>query len=83
MFRGEFRMLKADREFENKFREWSDSRDRFLAGLDKGKPEVVAQGWQKDYMHTAKDKKPVAHTFANENVEERARIGGRVRRNRD
>ena len=37
MFRGEFRMLKADQESENKFREWSESRNRFLAGLDKGK----------------------------------------------
>jgi len=36
MFRGEFRMLEADREFENKFREWSVSRDRFLSGLEKG-----------------------------------------------
>src|SRR5881227_1096539 len=75
MFRGELRMLKADREFENKFREWSASRDRFLSGLEKGKPEVVAQGWQKDYMQTAKDKKPLAHPFANENVVDRARTG--------
>ena len=66
MFRGEFRMLEANQEFENKFREWSVSRDRFLSGLEKGKPEVVAQGWQKDYMRTAKDKKPLAHPFANE-----------------
>ena len=44
MFRGEFRMLEADRKFENKFREWSASRDRFLSGLEEGKPEVVAQG---------------------------------------
>jgi Family of unknown function (DUF6065) len=66
MFRGEFRMLEADREFKNKFREWSASRDRFLAGLRKGKPEVLAQGWQKDYMQAAKDKKPLAHPFANE-----------------
>jgi len=79
MFRGEFRMLEADREFENKFREWSASRDRFLSGLEKGKQEVVAQGWQKDYMQTAKEKKPLAHPFANENVADRARTGGCVR----
>ena len=66
MFRGEFRMLEANQEFENKFRDWSLSRDRFLSRLEKGKPEVVAQGWQKDYMQAAKDKKPVAHPFANE-----------------
>ena len=66
MFRGEFRPLEADREFENKFREWSVSRHRFLSGLEKGKPDVVAQGWQKDYMQAAKDKKPLAHPFANE-----------------
>jgi len=79
MFRGEFRMLEADGEFENKFREWSASRDRFLSGLEKGKQEVVAQGWQKDYMQTAKEKKPLAHPFANENVADRARTGGCVR----
>src|SRR5437879_1182561 len=56
MFRGEFRMLEANQELESKFREWSISRDRFLLGLGKGKPEIVAQGWQKDYMRTAKTK---------------------------
>src|SRR5215469_17030347 len=45
MFRGEFRMLEADRGIENKFREWSDSRNQFLSELKEGKPEVVAQGW--------------------------------------
>ena len=68
MFRAELRMLKSDREFENKFREWSASRKRFLSALKEGKPDVVAQGWQKDYMKTAKDKKPVAHPFANETL---------------
>jgi len=64
-FRAEFRMLETDQELENKFREWSASRDEFLLGLEKEKPEVLAQGWQKDYMQTAKDKKPLAHPFAN------------------
>lgn len=68
MFRGEFRMLEADRDLENKFREWSDRRDEFLLGLEKEKPEALAQGWQKDYMQTAKDKKQLAHPFANKNV---------------
>ena len=49
---------------------------RFLPGLEKGEPEVVAQGWQKDYMQTAKDKKPLARPFANENVVDRAKTGG-------
>lgn len=73
MFRGEFRMLEEDRVFENKFREWSASRDEFILGLERGNPKAVAQGWQKDYMQTAKDKKPLAHPFANENVMDRAR----------
>ena len=38
----------------------------FSQGLEKGKPEVVARGWQKHYMQTAKDKKPLAHPFVNE-----------------
>jgi hypothetical protein len=58
-------MLECEREFEKKFREWSASRDRFLSGLEEGKPEVVAQGWQKDYMQAAKDKKSLAHPFTN------------------
>jgi Family of unknown function (DUF6065) len=66
MFRGEFRMLEADRELENKFREWSASRDEFLLGLEKERPEALAQGWQKDYMQAAKDKKPLARPFAND-----------------
>jgi hypothetical protein len=77
MFRGEFRMLEADGKLETKFREWSASRDRFLAGLETGKPEVTAQGWQKDYMQAAKDKKPVAHPFAPGNPQiERERAPG-------
>ena len=77
MFRGEFRMLESDQELEKKFREWSASRDRFLSGLEEGKPEAVAQGWQKDYMQNAKDKKPVAHPFANERSStERERTDG-------
>jgi hypothetical protein len=65
-FHGEFRMLETDRELENKFREWSASRDRFLWGLAKRKPEVVAQGWQRDYTQAAKDKKALAHPFTNQ-----------------
>jgi uncharacterized protein DUF6065 len=64
-FRGEFHMLESDRHFENKFREWFDNRKWFLSALEERKAEVVAQGWQKDYMKTAKDKKPLARPFAN------------------
>jgi hypothetical protein len=64
MFRGEFRRLEANKELENKFREWSASRHRFLSALKNGEPEVVARRWQKDYPQTAKDKKPLAHPFA-------------------
>ena len=65
-FRGEFRTLEADRELENKFRKWSVSRFRLLLDLAKGKPQTLAQGWQKDYMQHAKDKKPGAQPFATE-----------------
>jgi hypothetical protein len=64
MFQGEFRLLESDPELENKFREWSASRDRFLLELAKGDARALSQGWQKDYMQKAKDKKPVAHPFA-------------------
>jgi hypothetical protein len=62
-FRGEVRMLETDEALERKFREWSHHRDKFLAGLEKHKPEVIAQGWQKNYFHDAKEKKPLAQPF--------------------
>jgi hypothetical protein len=65
-FHAELRALESDPEFEKKFREWSDSRDRFLLGLEKGKPHVLAQGWQKEYLHAARDKKSLARPFADE-----------------
>src|SRR5438094_1905443 len=37
MLRGEFRMLEANQEFENKCRELSLSRDRSLSGFEKRK----------------------------------------------
>jgi hypothetical protein len=66
MFRGEFRSLESDQGFENKYRQWCASRDRFLLDLQKGTPQVLAQGWQKDYMQNANDKKPLAYPFVNE-----------------
>ena len=50
-------MLESDPELNKKFREWSEGRDWFLWALGKQKPQVVAQGWQKDYLRAAKDKK--------------------------
>src|SRR6266571_7866733 len=66
MFHGEVRSLESDRELENKFRQWCASRDRFLLDLQKRRPQALAQGWQKDYMQNANDKKPLARPFANE-----------------
>jgi hypothetical protein len=65
-FRGEFHMLKSDPQFENKFQEWSASRKWFLSALKEKKREVVRQGSQKDYIKTAKDKKPLVRPFTNE-----------------
>jgi hypothetical protein len=62
LFRGELRLVEGEPELDRKFREWSDSRDRFLAALDKDKPEA-AEGWQKDYTRMAREKKPIAHPF--------------------
>jgi hypothetical protein len=65
-FRAELHALESNPDFEKKFREWSDSRDRFLLGLEKGKPHVLAQGWQKEYLQAARDKKSLARPFADE-----------------
>jgi hypothetical protein len=66
-FRGELRALESNPEFEKKYWEWSASRDRFLLGLEKEKPHIVAQGWQKEYFQGAKgEKKLLARPFVNE-----------------
>lgn len=62
-FRGQIQMLETDPELRAKFSEWSDSREKFLSGLDKGKPEIVAKGWQKEYLYDARSKKSLAHPF--------------------
>ena len=62
-FRAEFQTLESEPSLHTKFRDWSDSRDRFLLGLDKEKPEIVAEGWQKDYLRAAEAKKSMAHPF--------------------
>lgn len=66
-FSGELRALESNKELEKKYREWSANRERFLQGLEKEKPHIVAQGWQKEYFQTAKgEKKSLAHPFVNE-----------------
>jgi Family of unknown function (DUF6065) len=66
-FRAELRALESNPELEKKYQEWSASRDRFLLGLEKEKPHIVAQGWQKEYFQGAKgEKKSLAPPFVNE-----------------
>lgn len=66
-FRGELRALESNPELEKKYLEWSASRDRFLLGLEKQKPHIVAEGWQKEYFHAAKgEKKLLARPFVDE-----------------
>ncbi|HEX4638354.1 MAG TPA: DUF6065 family protein [Chthoniobacterales bacterium] len=62
-FQTELRMLESEPELNEKFREWSQSRDSFLWALAKQKPDIVAQGWQKDYLNAARDKKLLAGEF--------------------
>ena len=57
MFRGKIQMLDENPELQKGFREWCANRDNFLLGLQKGTPETVEQGWQKDYVRTAKNTK--------------------------
>jgi len=66
-FRGELRALESNKDLEKKHREWAANRERFLLGLEKEKPHIVAQGWQRDYFQAAKgEKKSLASPFANE-----------------
>jgi len=65
-FRTELRMLEGDEELNEKFKKWSASRDWFLWALGKRKPKVVAEGWQKDYLQAAKDKKLLAREFVDQ-----------------
>jgi uncharacterized protein DUF6065 len=66
-FRGELRALESNKDLEKNHREWAANRERFLLGLEKEKPHIVAQGWQKDYFQAAKgEKKLLAQPFVNE-----------------
>ncbi len=65
-FQSECRMLESDPGLNKKFREWSEGRDWFLWALGKQKPQVVAQGWQKEYLQAAKNKKSLACPFVDQ-----------------
>ena len=66
-FRGELRALESNPDLEKKYREWSAGRDHFLLGLEKEKPHIVAEGWQKEYFQEARgEKKSLARPFVNE-----------------
>ena len=75
-FQSELRMLDSDPELEKKFREWSESRDWFLWALGKQKPQVVAQGYQKEYLQTAKNKKSLACPFVDQRLSEHEQPNG-------
>jgi hypothetical protein len=66
-FRADLRALESNKDLEKKHREWAANRERFLLGLEKEKPHIVAQGWQKDYFQAAKgEKKSLAQPFVDE-----------------
>jgi hypothetical protein len=65
-FQSELRLLESEPELAKNFREWSQSRNWFLWALRKRKPQVVAQGWQKEYLRSAKKKKSLAQPFLDE-----------------
>lgn len=66
-FTAELRALESNPDLDEKHREWSASRDHFLLGLEKEKPHILAQGWQKEYFQSAKgEKKLMARPFVNQ-----------------
>jgi hypothetical protein len=42
--------ISADPELEKQYREWGDSRNKFLENLAKNDDETVKRGWQRDYF---------------------------------
>jgi hypothetical protein len=44
------RPIASEPGLERQYRAWNDGRTVFLDGLDRGEPETVRAGWQKDYM---------------------------------
>lgn len=63
-FDTEICMLETNSELHAKYNEWRGSRDRFLKGLREKEPEIVRQGWQKDYVLASKEKRPQLREFA-------------------
>lgn len=45
----EIRDIRSDPELFRRFTSWRDGREHFNAALGRGDPDVVSQGWQKDY----------------------------------
>jgi hypothetical protein len=56
-FEAEILPLESEPDLQQKYRDWSASRDRFITGLNQSDPTIVKEGWQKDYMLAAHEKK--------------------------
>jgi len=56
-FDPEICMLECDPELHRSYLQWSAERDRFLEGLRKQEPEIVKEGWQKNYQAASLEKK--------------------------
>jgi hypothetical protein len=63
-FDGEIRSLAADPDLQSRFNEWSGSRRAFLTNLRTGEPSAVKQGWQRNYVHDARETKSRAREFS-------------------
>jgi hypothetical protein len=57
-FTPQIRSLRSKPGLQRKFHKWQVSRGEFIKGLSKRDPETVKEGWQKDYMRAAIEKKP-------------------------
>jgi len=62
-FQPKLRLLRDNPELHEKFRNWSNSRGEFLQDLSNQVPAVVSRAWQRDYVHAAKQKRPIACPF--------------------
>jgi len=57
-FEPQIRALRSNPGLQKKHREWDVSRSGFIRSLKNGDRETVEQGWQKDYLKAAIEKKP-------------------------
>jgi hypothetical protein len=64
IFRSEFRMLESDREFENKFREWS-TKGIVFSRDSKVQAAGCCTGLAERLRAERQNKKPLAHPFTN------------------